>query len=362
MNHSVFGEARRISGLDGVRGLAILGVVLEHSWLGVPNVPLTRAGGYGVDLFCILSAFLIASLLLRERRETGKIHFAHFYLRRALRIFPAYFALVALCFGAALVWPTDAHLAVIPSMMPYLLTFTANLLPTMNFLGALWSVCAEEQFYLVWPAIERFLPGRRRYLALGALFLLNLVFAVAAWKQMFPARLHVANMTFQPFVLGVALALLCNDERGIAWLRRRTTRSTLLLVFLALAFCFFGSRNHANVGPKRFLIQLVLVAFLALAALRTSPYLNRGLDWAPLARLGKVSYGVYLVHMPLLWLFGFDRASLLTPVLGLAVSWAVAELSFRFLETPFLRRQERFRPRHRAVAQTDARILRTASR
>lgn len=194
MKDSVFGEARRISGLDGVRGLAILGVVIEHGWLGVPGAQITRAGAYGVDLFCLLSAFLIASLLLRERRETGKIHFGHFYLRRALRIFPAYFALVLLCFGAALLWPTTNDLAVIPSMMPYLLTFTANLLPTTNFLGALWSVCAEEQFYLVWPTLERFLPGRGKVYALGGLFLLNVLFAIAAWKQLFPPRLHVANL------------------------------------------------------------------------------------------------------------------------------------------------------------------------
>ncbi len=163
----------RMLGLDGIRAMAVIGVVWHHAHPGFGALPMSRNGFLGVDAFFVLSGFLITVLLLREQAAHGSISLRQFYVRRALRIFPLYYAVLALL---ALYFLTVKHSTqgqAFLQALPYHLTFLSNWVPVDSLMAITWSLSSEEQFYLLWPPLLVWLGVRRALPLLIGFLLLN---------------------------------------------------------------------------------------------------------------------------------------------------------------------------------------------
>jgi peptidoglycan/LPS O-acetylase OafA/YrhL len=160
-DHASFLARRYFSALDIFRCLAIVAVIWHHTDAAVAWFPASTRGFLGVDLFFVISGFLIATLLLRERDRTGGISLRQFYLRRSLRIFPVYYAMLG---GVALfllfVKPNSSMAQPFFDSLIYQALYLSNFVEiTGSLLFFTWSLAAEEQFYLFWPPVEKWLRG-----------------------------------------------------------------------------------------------------------------------------------------------------------------------------------------------------------
>jgi len=355
--------------LNGIRAICALMVLKIHTeWTFVGEPRILDSGFLGVDMFFAISGFLIVTLLLREREASGRIDLKQFYLRRTLRIFPIYYLLVAFLFLLAIgsyghstkTW--DAYKWTFPVFLLYL----QDVVPV--FTGVLfhtWSLSMEEQFYLAWPSIERFV--RRAWIVplLVALIAFNQLFNFRVFDHEIVAlygpeglRRQLFLITFTPILLGVLAAHVMHDPRSglaaVAVLKNRWMPP--LLMAAAMGVVEFA-------GELRGLPYLAvhLLFCLALVAMVVNPrgIFSRTLQSRPLAYLGSISYGIYLYHTMIIWLI--DRVCTphhihLTPfqlfLLVAALSISVAALSFRFIETPIMR--SRHRKRAAAVVAAEA--------
>lgn len=312
-------EGRRklgyVPGLDGLRGVAITAVVSYHAF-GYP-----RGGWIGVQLFFVLSGFLITTLLLEEHAATGTIRLGRFYVRRARRLLPALVLLLAgfLALGGSPgqvarwgFYGGNVYEAFWPAASVHL-----------DGLNHLWSLAQEEQFYLAWPAL--LLAVRRTRHA--AETLLALAVALMAYRIVLAhlgasnARIYFAPDTnLDALLLGAALAF----HRPIAVSRRLLVVATTILAFV-LATTASVAMTDAYGMPFIELSALILVAAIVTGSLR----LPRPLVW-----LGGISYSLYLWHDVVLWKMHWHH-----PILGVAISIAAAYASTTWIEQPLRRRR-----------------------
>jgi len=349
--------------LDGLRLYAFLGVFVCHTLpfygafyrrfhLPMPWLwgAVAKSGAAGVDLFFALSAFLITSILLREREETGRISLRRFYLRRILRIWPLYFVLIAL--GVVL-----AHTMAQQSLPWYYvagyLLFVGNWVHAIfgrpeSICSPLWTVSIEEQFYLIWPLLMKML-GRRGMIVAGLVtFLLASVsrigFMLAGWSGGFIYYGSISRC--DSLALGILLALFADR------LPRLTRGARLLLLATGLTSWVISSAwLNEQPGPVdlrmvlgRLIVSLAAGAILY-ACLHSHSQLVRG-DWV--VRMGKISYGLYMLHLTgiliMLSLFHpiWGWQLLATKGLGFVMTVILALASYRWIESPFLRLKDKF--------------------
>jgi peptidoglycan/LPS O-acetylase OafA/YrhL len=345
----------RIPGLDALRAMSITLVIAAHALFasGHGFAPLSF-GFLGVDVFFVISGFLITLLLLRERQRTGRVSLRDFYRRRALRIFPAYMVFLAAIAGAAwLGWERTR-----PGDWAAALTYTMDFRTDPAWsLGHVWSLSVEEQFYLLWPPLILLLsPKAAGRLLLGCIAAAP-AFRVAArflcphfealGRMSFPARL-------EPIAAGCLLALLATDPRGRAWLNRwlGNPGSMALALLALLGTSFLASRSSAfGLVCRSTLCALLIPAIIwGCANARAGSILGRVLAWPPLVGIGILSYSLYLWQQPF-----FDGAKSTVFVcrfpanIGLVVIAAVA--SYFLVERPFLQLKDRRPRRTPAVAQ-----------
>jgi len=349
----------RLPGLDGVRALAVTGVVWHHTEPGgaaLPSLPfgLNLNGFLGVDLFFVLSGLLITGLLLREHAHNGRISLAKFYVRRSLRIFPLYYAVLALLtlyFAGAASSGSTQRSAFLHDL-PWLVTYTSNWVPIHELMGITWSLSTEEQFYLAWPPLLAWLGRRALWPLLVFLSLnqaLNLGLLNGWWPALDHARseLAILQATFTPILLGVLLAFALDSPASRATLQRLTDGPALAawLLLLAALVCWPGDIQ----GWPRLAFHVVATMTLAGIVLHPSSRIVGALEWKPLAFVGMVSYGIYLLHLIVLdaaqralsrWHVDLPGALF---VVGLAGTVALAALSYRFFERPLLRLKDRWR-------------------
>jgi peptidoglycan/LPS O-acetylase OafA/YrhL len=357
-------RSRRVFGsLDGLRALSIAAVVWHHTrspgdavlaaW-----IPAARLGFLGVDLFFVLSGFLIVTLLLRERERSGEISLPKFYTRRALRIFPLYYGLIAAF--TLLYWArVDPRAEAFRADLPYLLLYLSNWHLASGSFAVTWSLAAEEQFYLLWPPVERFL----RRGALGLLATLiglsqvihfgwadPMLLRLFGWSESEPAMLR--ETTFTPICLGVLLAHVLHRPSGYAgaarFLATRWAAPASLLALLIVPQLFPPDIR----GWPRLTVHVLMLLVVATSVVREDHALARFYAWRPLARVGAISYGIYLLHHVAIGIAERGIAALggsglwalpLAPfVLGGLSAIVLAELSFRFYERPFLSFKERY--------------------
>jgi peptidoglycan/LPS O-acetylase OafA/YrhL len=340
----------RIATLDGVRAISI-GLVLFAHTLGTGALPMFAAAhpfaDIGVRSFFVLSGFLITTLLLRERERSGRISLRGFYLRRALRIFPAFYAYLAVVIalraaGGAIASDRDLAFA-----GGYAMNFHAE---RAWVVGHLWSLAVEEQFYLAWPLTLVVLGARRALgVALAAIALAPVV-RVAVWygcpelrdltDQAFPC-------VFDALATGCVLALARDRLEASARYRRLLDARWFWAIPIACAALTVITRPWFGLGIAMTLAN----AGIALAVHRciTRPFGAVGafLEHPAVVRIGVLSYSLYLWQQLFLnrhagaWLNAF-------PV-NIALAFAAAALSYIAIERPFLRISEALRARRAAA-------------
>ena len=342
-----------MAGLDGLRALAVTAVVWHHTHPGFAGFPLTVKGFLGVDVFFVLSGFLITTLLLDEQAHSGRISLRHFYLRRSLRIFPLYYAvLAALALYFATIAPdTSSQKSRFLAELPYHATYMSNWFETNSLMAITWSLSAEEQFYLLWPPLLAWL-GRHALWPLAVLLGVNQAVnfgALDGWLAAIglPYATHsILQSTFTPILLGVLLAFALQDAAARRALEQ-VTRWPVLLAVLGVAIAATSVEDMR--GVPRLAFHLATATLLAGILLRPSMTLVRWLEWRPLVFVGTVSYGVYLLHKIVLDVAsrGLARVGLESPgllfVSCLIGTIGLAALSYRYFERPLLRLKDRFR-------------------
>ncbi len=326
--------------LDGLRGIAILIVLGAHT--GVPGFT-DGGGGAGVTLFFVLSGYLITSLLLAEREKSGRVDLKAFYIRRALRLFPALAAVllvvvVVLLLGLA---PSAAledtnYGVVIVGVVLYVANWVAVAGQSIGLLGHTWSLAVEEQFYIVWPTLlilgMRF--GRTR-LALIVLLLIFLDTPYRLFLDLHGGFMHVfvgTDSRGDALLFGCVLALLQTRwHPAVGWIG--------LVGVGALAASWPGD---PGLGAQiLFIPGAAILGTLAVAGCPTM------LAWRPLAFIGRISYGLYLWHGLVIWW------NLPWPV-AVPLSIGIACVSYFVLEQRFLRLKDRFGRARPAPTPTSA--------
>ena len=344
----------RIASLDGFRAISILMVLYGHlsgtRWFPVSLEAYDHTAGdlahLGVLVFFVISGFLITSLLMSEREKTGTISLKRFYLRRVLRIFPAFYALIFALIAANLI----GWISLSGHDFAYALTYTVNYDPSSSWnIGHLWSLSIEEQFYLLWPLTLLALRQRRALIvAIAAIFIGPLVRAVILeWTFHVNPHTPLAHMSIFPAMFdylatGCALALLRPWLLTQAWYLRLTGSRWLVL---AVPLVFFINRlsGYTLVELLGSPVMNVCIALLIESSTRHADSLaGRFLNWKPIAFLGMLSYSLYLWQQPFLdrlsdsWVTAFPQ--------NLVLAFAAALLSYFVVERSFLglrRRLER---------------------
>ncbi|MBU6347137.1 MAG: acyltransferase [Actinomycetales bacterium] len=354
----------RFSGLDGLRGIAVLIVVLYHA--GIWQLP----GGFlGVDIFFVLSGFLITSLLLAEVQNTNTIDRANFYLRRLRRIMPALIAVLLFSIFAAALWAPDAGYGVRRDL-PWALTSVLNWsylffnqsyfvnISRPPLLGHLWSLSIEEQYYVIWPLVILLftkLKWIKRRIRLSV-FLLATIGAIAStiWMRLLairngypiphdPSRLYFGTDTHaMGLLVGSALAALVRPE-GIS--RKLTPDRKTLLNLLATGsltglgyFIFLTNELTESLFRGGFLIVALCTAGLIFSSIHPTLIWGKLLDVKPLRWLGLRSYGIYLWHWPIFIMLrpGVDTSwpEQVVFFVRITLTILISALSYRYLEVP----------------------------
>lgn len=350
--------AKHVPELDGLRGIAISSVIIHHQL-----TPISLSGGFlGVDLFFVLSGFLITSLLLAEFAETKKISLRYFYMRRLLRLGPA----LALYLVATLLVAFQTQSVSIIHQLK-LIAFTVFYLTnwrmafgwdsTLDPTAITWSLSIEEQFYLVWPLLLTACLAfklKRRSIT-GGLVLITLGIIIYRYALLEVGvdltRLYYGSDTrADALLVGCVFGLLHSKKirlRNNAWLNIAALASAAALGLLIVT-SQFGDLFLYRGG---FTAVAVLSGMLIYVAANTPPRaLSIVLQFAPLVWLGHISYGLYLWHwlvvreVSLYWLGRWEGTA------KLALALAIATSSFYFFEKPINRLKSRFASRpHRPV-------------
>lgn len=358
--------AARFAGLDGLRAVAVILVVVYHLF-----GPALLPGGFlGVDVFFVISGFLITSLLLRELAATGGIRLVEFWRRRARRLLPALLVVLAVCTTLAGLIGGDV-LRGLGWQVLGALTFSFNWIAlagdtgyfaatTTEVFRNVWSLAVEEQFYLLWPLVLPLfllLPKRSwrasAAVALAAISAAGMALVVAGGAGAPTASDAVTRAYFGTdthafgILLGVALAFALpalldrlGDDRG-----RLATGAGATAVSGVIVLALLPAGDGVATFPGVLLAASALTAVAILSAAVPGSRLGSALDVAPLRWVGDRSYGIYLWHWPLLvlalaWVRGTGPEAGVPVGVGLGVLVATlgaAELSYRFVETPLRR-------------------------
>ena len=337
--------------LDGLRALAIAAVVGYHAFF----VPAD--GWLGVDLFFVLSGFLITTLLLEEHDATGHVRIGAFYLRRAYRLLPAALLMLAV---VALAWAvtgrlTGSRAVVLAEALGYVmnLVLAGWFGHSTTAVSHLWSLALEEQFYLVWPALLFVVLRARRRVALVALIVTAVLVAVngAVRVQGDGHRALFAPDTRSVGILVGCAAAIALSLRPVTVHRvARFAWPPALAVAVALTFEPYGLAMFGS----RLLVFAVAIAILVVSGLHAGPA-TWVLSRAPLTYLGRISYSLYLWHVPIFVEFGiigkpvFPAGSLPVRLVAIACSCLAAAASYHFVENPIRRRSRRARAQPRAA-------------
>jgi len=360
-------QSAYIPALDGLRFVAFFLVYMHHSFYTRSDALSFFQGNmwFGVELFFLLSGYLITRLLLKEKRDTGTISWKRYGVRRILRIWPLYFAMI-LVFSATGWFNFEENY--LPHFLSFI-TFTNNIhsafsgWPNAPVISPLWTISSEEQFYLTLPVLAGVAIVSRRYFAAIALAWLTVAlvfrFVMVLEEIPYPAIWVLTPAKPEALLAGVAFAVFEKEMLSFRWkwlvMAALAGVSVWILFFTGLlwepglhqTWLFFGSAG---------------LALAMLWAVRTMPVIAAPLAWKPIAYLGRISFGLYVFHRLSMYLADaiipqiYDRDAVTANgwvqadtwlwlqgfviVLGVTIVFAV--LSYEFFEKPFLKLKTRF--------------------
>ncbi len=360
--HTSPNKKRYYPAIDGLRALAILLVVFLHNF-GFLNYFFF--GWLGVDLFFVISGFLITGILMDSVGQTG--YLKNFYMRRVLRIFPVYYLALFICLYLL---PRIPSLNYDPGYYYdnqfYMWTYLQNWLfifkaPDSNqMLLHTWSLAVEEQFYLFWPLVILLLRKPKRLLVFSVILLiLTGLGRYLIWQQQIEELRYSSLFTFtriDGLCIGSIISMLIRIDPKI--LRKNITYIVLLLAGVNFGFYFINGMNNNNlpflafVGYSTFAMLFGLLVFEA--AEGRSKLIELLFNNSLLRFFGKISYGFYVFHWPVYLIF-FDRlklqmltmtslktAELLAATLVTAIAILISMLSYRYFEIPFLKLKAKY--------------------
>jgi peptidoglycan/LPS O-acetylase OafA/YrhL len=330
--------------LDGLRGVAVLSVILYH-------VLHFRPGWMGVDLFFVLSGFLITSILIDTKKTTG--YFRNFYIKRVLRIFPLYYGTLVIFFLPFLINHSDT---IIGRALPYFgyvqnISFTISgkwPVDSLSPLNHFWSLAIEEQFYIFFPLLIYFVRDRSLPVICATLVLLTI--ACRCWFY-FGLKNDIGCYVFtfcrvDGLLIGALANLYARNFKSL-----RIEYVVLLLVpviTIAIINMDFTNPLYLTIG---FTINALFFALLLLLGLSQNTYIARLLNNPVLRHFGKYSYGLYVFHHIYFILINYTIVTrfkgsvamlYLIPAITLAATYFTALLSFHFFEAPLLKLKKKF--------------------
>lgn len=330
----------RLPGLDGLRGIAIIMVLFAHFHSkdsgAVIFSYLAKIGGYGVEIFFVLSGFLISFLLFREEVKVGRIHLGQFYGRRALRIVPPLLFFLSFLLALSL-----CGVISIPGI-----DFLAGLLFFRNYCGHrpetehLWTLSIEEHFYFGWPILLVFLKNH----SYRIIFLATLLLFLPFWRQYCYScniSMRRTDLRVEPLLVGAFLAALLFSASTRGFLKSEFLCSATAI----LAATFFLALASLPISNNSLLIKAVKssISYLSVAIIINSLISGRGgifslaLDIPPLVWVGKISYSLYLWQQIFAPFPGTESLWFTKFPVNLFLSFLLATLSYYCLELPLLR-------------------------
>jgi peptidoglycan/LPS O-acetylase OafA/YrhL len=355
---------RRLPGLDGLRGIAVLAVIIYHA-----DVSLLVGGFLGVDVFFVLSGFLITTLLINELTETNTVDRARFYLRRIRRLMPALFLVLFFSVLVSGLFVLDAAYHVrrdLPWAMTFVLNWSYLFFEQSYFVNIsrppllqhLWSLSVEEQFYVIWPimliALYKVKIGKISPRA--KIFIASSVLAIASTAWMVhlsvangfpipndPSRVYFGTDTHaMGLLVGCAAAALWRSERLNVKLtpdRAAAMNGLGLLSIAGLAYFFlYVSELNEFLYRGGFLVLSILTVILVVVAAHPGLKFGQRLGNPVLKWFGDRSYGIYLWHWPIFVLLrtGIDIqwSDPVAFVVKIAIVLVIADLSYRYVEMP----------------------------
>lgn len=359
--------------LTGMRGLAILCVLVGHAFFLNPQVPgysfLMQIGSLGVDLFFVLSGYLITRLLFKAKNESNHF-FRNFYIRRILRIAPLYLVVISAFFFL----PQTSYLEVMAATRRamtdekfFFYTLTINWREAFHkipilYVGHVWSLCIEEQFYIFWPLVIRWLDSKRIIQITLLMILASLLYRWSTIDSM-PEdhsiyKIYTSTLCRMDSLLFGCLAYFISAQpfrfqRVIHFLQNKFFNFFMILIFLGHHFT-----SHED-NPFYFLSYTIISVFFTLLLLRIlhvkSKIYSTLFQCRFLTRLGVISYGLYLFHLPIFsWIqldlqlplklafLGNDLSIILPSLMGIAISFFLSLISWNYFEKPILGLKSRF--------------------
>lgn len=352
-------ETARITGLDGLRGLAVVLVVLAHA-----NVPFIRFGGIaGVALFFVLSGYLVTSLLVEEVARHDNISLRSFYARRVLRLLPA--LAVALVAGGVAAALLDRQPGAIGAAFVVALLQLGNLPATFEIdpgpFAHLWTLSLEWQFYLIWPLALIVTRTWRRSALIGLVIVIAAASLVSRFSYDVDNRSDFWTATYSPqtnvyaLLLGSAAALILARRTSPPALPNWAWRLSLAMMLIVATVPGLKDGLRESATTSSLISRLVAAPLCAIAGLGLvlcvvtgSTSLPTWIASPPMLFFGKISYGLYLWHEIIDWLLGVGLGigtrgvpGLVAGTVSALVATGVAVLSKRHIEDPFLGRKQR---------------------
>lgn len=350
-----------IKELDGLRALSIFLVFIFHL-----DFELASIGWAGVNIFFVLSGFLITGILLESKGRED--YFKRFYIRRSLRIFPIYY-LVVILFSVFIYVGFGEH-----SHLLALFTYTQNFpiafsesSKILSVLGHTWTLAIEEQFYLIFPLIIYFLSEKYLKVVLVVLCIITPMLRILLIDSNYPflqSTLLISQM--DALFLGAILALLYryNDSHTIKILGRISFISGLLLFLLILfkitqgtklidywnGYKLFANPNNYLSNPltvQIFTAVDLLALSLIIFVIQDRGFFKKLFGSRPLVHIGQISYGIYLFHWPVIFLLSkffntYGEFNIIVVILSMGLTYVISLFSYTYFESYFLRLKEKF--------------------
>lgn len=334
----------RLPGLDGLRMLFVLSVIIYHS-----GYDILFSARHGVSGFFVLSGFLITWLVLKEYEKKNSFSIKNFYIRRSLRILPAYYIYVFMSVGADLLLGDDRiGEQVVPALFYYTNYYNAVNGHPSSSLSHLWSLSVEEQFYLLWPAIFLLTLEARNYKKALIVVSLFLICIVAIWRTFAVVALGFGNAyvynafdtRFDNLLIGCLLAVVLRGGHFLSAISFISSRSWAPVVTIGLLLISISISSRYYAYTIGFTVDAILLAiFITQILCLSDSKVWRWLNVKPVVFLGFISYPAYLWHS---WAIQLSKKIDGVPdmaqlVISIFVTIALASCSYFFVEKYFLK-------------------------